>query len=108
MNADALPRPAWRAARRRDAAIVAAFGLPWLAAWVAMALRWAGPREAALACAAGVIAIACVAAWRWRTRDARWLVRALDAQRPDMEDSADLLLSEAAPSSLQHLQRQRL
>ncbi len=108
MNADALPRTAWRAARRRDAAIVAAFGLPWLAACVAMALRWAGPREAALAVAAGVVAIACVAAWRWRARDARWLVRALDAQRPDMEDSADLLLSEAAPSSLQHLQRQRL
>ena len=39
MIGDALPRTAWRAARRRDIAIVAAFALPWLAAIVATAIR---------------------------------------------------------------------
>ena len=39
MNGDALPRTAWRAVRRRDIAIVAAFALAWLAATFATAIR---------------------------------------------------------------------
>lgn len=108
MNGDALPRPAWRAARRRDAAIVAAFALPWLAAIVAVAARCFDGLGVFIATALSVAAAIAIAAWRWRRRDARWLVRTLDARRPDMEDSADLLLPQAAPTGLQQLQRQRL
>ncbi len=108
MSGDVLPRAAWRAARLRDAAIVAAFALPWTVA-IAVACTRVGNGHYALAAAAGVIAIAfAIAALRWQRRDARWLVRALDAQRADMEDSADLLLPLTAPTALQHLQRQRL
>lgn len=107
-GACALPRRTWRAARRRDLAILAALGLPWLAAGAllaqrlggAAALRWTLPALGA------VLALAAMRAWR--ARDAAWLVRALNARRPDMEDSADLLCAGAASTELQQLQRQRL
>ena len=108
MNGDALPRSAWRASRRRDAAIVAAFLLPWLAAIVAIAARCFDGLGVFIVAALSIAAAIAIAAWRWRRRDARWLVRTLDARRPDMEDSADLLLPQAAPTGLQQLQRQRL
>ena len=107
MIGDALPRTAWRAVRRRDIAIVAAFALPWLAAIVATAIRCFDDLGVFLATALSIAATIIIAAWRWRRRDARWLVRALDARRPDMEDSADLLLPQAARTGLQQLQRQR-
>ena len=108
MIGDALPRTAWRAARRRDIAIVAAFALPWLAAIVATAIRCFDGLGVFLATALSIAATIIIAAWRWRRRDARWLVRALDARRADMEDSADLLVPQAARTGLQQLQRQRL
>ena len=108
MNGDALPRTAWREVRHRDIAIVAAFALPWLAAIVAVAARCFDGRGVFIAAALAVATTIAIAAWRWRRRDARWLVRALDARRPDMEDSADLLLPQAARTGLQQLQRQRL
>ncbi|WP_411833471.1 hypothetical protein [Pseudoxanthomonas mexicana] len=108
MNADALPRAAWTAARRRDAAIVAAFALPWSIAAAVLAWRIGGDMAALAAFALSLLAGAAVAALQWRRRDARWLVRELDARRPDMDDSADLLLAGAARNPLQRLQRQRL
>ncbi len=95
------------AARRRHAAIVAAFALPVLA-YVAVSL--ANDRSpAALLQAALVLVVVALLAWLKRPgRDARALVRRLDA-RPDIEDSADLLF--ATPASLgplQQIQRQRL
>lgn len=105
---NALPRRSWLAARRRDAAITLAFGLPWLAAITLLAARLGGSRAAGLALATLALLLGALVIARWRRRDARWLVRALDAARPDLDDSADLLLPDAAPSALQRLQRQRL
>ena len=105
---NALPRRIWLAARRRDAAITLAFGLPWLAAITLLAARLGGSRAAGLALATLALLSGALVIARWRRRDARWLVRALDAARPDLDDSADLLLPDAAPSALQRLQRQRL
>lgn len=105
---NALPRRIWLAARRRDAAITLAFGLPWLAAITLLAAHLGGSRAAGLALATLALLSGALVIARWRRRDARWLVRALDAARPDLDDSADLLLPDAAPSALQRLQRQRL
>ncbi|HEX4852823.1 hypothetical protein [Arenimonas sp.] len=104
----ALPiQRALAVARRRHAAIVAAFALPVLG-YVAASLA-TDRSPAALLQAGVVIAITALVAWLKRPgRDLRGLVRRLDA-RPDLEDSADLLF--AAPGSLgplQQLQRQRL
>jgi hypothetical protein len=100
-----LPHRAWRAARLRDLARLAAFALPWLAAIAELIARAFGLHAAAfLACAGGAI-VAGIACWQWRRRDLRWLLQALNA-RADFEDSADLLL--AADTPLQRLQQARL
>ncbi len=105
---NALPERSGQAARRRDAAIALGFVLPWAAAAALLALRLGGSTAAAMTLTAlGLLLCAFIVA-RWRRRDARWLVRALNAARIDLEDSADLLLAESAPSALQQLQRQRL
>lgn len=107
MSIDALPRVAWRAARLRALAVLAALALPWLAALATLALR-SGGRTAALSVAAiGLLLFAFAAAVQWRRRDLRWLLRALNT-RADMEDSADLLAAPPAGGPLRQLQRQRL
>lgn len=104
----ALPRRSWRAARRRDLAILVALGLPWLAAGALLAQRLGGAAAGRWTLLALVAVLALAAMRVWRARDAVWLVRALNARRPDMEDSADLLCADAASTELQQLQRQRL
>ena len=106
MSADVLPQAAWRAARLRAIALLAAFALPWLAAFASLALRLGGRTSALVVAVAGLLFVAFTAVLQWRRRDLRWLLRALNA-RADMEDSADLLA--AAPTgTLQQLQRRRL
>ena len=107
MSGNALPQAAWRAARLRAIALLAAFALPWLAALAALALRLGGRTSALVVAAAGLLLIAFIAVLRWRRRDLRWLLRALNA-RADMEDSADLLAAAPPTGTLQQLQRQRL
>ena len=96
-------------ARLRRALDTMALALPWLAMAVALAWRLWGEVAAVVACALGVLAIAAVVFARTRRLERQWLVRQLDATRPDMEDSADLLLAgEASLSGLERLQRARL
>jgi len=100
----------WLAQARRGRAVHLAlvWGV-WLVPLFALSARWLGVGAACLIAACGLAAVA----WRvWRgvaRLDREWLVRRLNALRPDMDDSADLLF--AAPGrlrGLQRLQRQRL
>lgn len=98
------------AAAARNRRLLSAGLLAVPALLVAVALAWRdGFSVASLALVGLVLAAAGVAAWRAAQRiDGRWITRQLD-RRPDMEDSADLLLR--APESLeglQALQRARL
>src|SRR5699024_11313894 len=59
--------------------------------------------------AVGIAAAIGAVAWRARRIDTRWLARALDSRRSDMDDSAALLFADRADLSvLQRLQRERL
>ena len=101
-------RSAWRAARLREVLILATFTVPWLATIAALALRASGMNAAAATAAVLLLATGGIGIAQWRRRDASWLVREMNRRRPDMEDSADLLLEGAARTPLQKLQRQRL
>ncbi len=95
-------------ARRRVIAIAALRWLPWAlpAAWWAQAVGGAG----AWALPAVVLAIAAARMWQAARRiDAAWIARALDARRPELEDSTALLLADAeALPGLARLQRARV
>lgn len=81
--------------------------LPLLVA--AAVWRWHSTLAASLVAIAGFLSLTIFAWRRARRFDRQWLIRQLDAQRPDMEDSADLLFAEDARlSPLQQLQRARL
>jgi len=108
MKAKAPLRSAWRAACWRDAAILVAFAAPWIGAVGALAWRVGGMTSAAFTAAALLLGVGGVGIMQRQRRDASWLVRELDLRRADMEDSADLLLDDAAHTPLQKLQRQRL
>ncbi|MET0718462.1 MAG: hypothetical protein ABWY34_08670, partial [Pseudoxanthomonas sp.] len=71
--------------------------------------RWQGA-VAAVAVALIVVSLLALFAWRRARRfDRYWLIRQLDARRPDMEDSADLLFADDARlNPLEQLQRARL
>ena len=109
MNAHALLRESLRSARVRVALDVVARTLPWAFAIAAIAWRWQGFGVAAAAFAVAVVAIVAFVLRRTRALDTRWLVQRLDATRPDMEDSTDLLfVPEASMTTLERLQRERL
>lgn len=81
--------------------------LPLLAA--ATVWRWQGALAASLVAITGFFLLAIFAWRRTRRFDRQWLIRQLDAQRADMEDSADLLFAEEERlNPLQRLQRARL
>ncbi|MBB6227497.1 hypothetical protein FHS79_001663 [Polymorphobacter multimanifer] len=93
----------------RVRAQTAAAALPLVLAAAAIAWRLAGPGAAAAVAALGLAATAFLALRASARYDQRWLLRRLDAERPDVEDSADLLLAEPATLGLlQRLQRDRL
>ena len=109
MNAgDALAVLA-RAARRRRAAILVALSLPLIVAAAAVAWRVADTDGLA---AALLVGTAVALGWVLRSirrLDDTWAARQLDARRPELEDSAALLLSEPGRlNSLQRLQRTRI
>lgn len=97
------------AARRRVVAIVLVVGLPLALAFSAVAWRFG---SANLPAAVLVTGLALVALFAWRRAaalDRRWLVRTLDGQRPDMDDSGDLLFADVTGlNPLQRLQLARL
>jgi len=109
MNAQTLLQGALRSARARIALDAVARALPWAFVIGAVAWRWQG---AGVATAVFAIATAVVVAYafhRLRSLDMRWVVQRLDATRPDMEDSTDLLFApDASMTTLERLQRERL
>ncbi len=95
--------------RRRSAADDLLTGLPLVALAGIAGWRFSDVLAAVLASLAVLMLLVVGAWWRARRFDQRWLVRQLDAQRADLEDSSELLL--AAPATLnplQQLQRTRL
>ena len=107
MSADALH---WTApARHRRIADTLALALPLALAAAAFGWRLAGP-VAAIPLAIVVFAVAFIVARQRAARhDLSWLVRSLDATRPELEDSSALLFAHDAPLSLlQSLQRSRI
>ncbi len=98
-----------RAAQRRACGHTVLVAVPLLAGAGALAWRAAGPGGALAVAVLGVVAVAAVALLRARRFDAAWLVRSLDADRADMDDSAVLLLRDAgALPPLARLQYARL
>lgn len=106
MSRALLPLRVWRAARLREAVIVLGYGLPWLVAITVFVWRRGTTPACSLAIVLLLAGLALLYAC-WQRLNAGWLIRALNTQRPDMEDSADLLLIET-PTLLQQLQQQRL
>ena len=109
MSAALRLRSSLREARLRVVASAAVVALPLAVAATALAWRIGGAGAAAIAGLLGLAGSAAYVAWRARPINAAWLARALDASRPDMEDSAALLFAERSRlSALQRLQRERL
>lgn len=109
MSAAIILRRVLGDARRRRVLDAAAVGTPWILAFAALAWRIAGTTAAVATLAAAMAAVAVFAVHRARRVDTRWLVRELDAKRPDMEDSADLLFApDGGTNALERLQRTRL
>jgi len=109
MSATALTRPWTTPARNRAFLNAIAIGMPLAIGAGAVAWRLVGI-SAAIAAIAISLAILLLVALRLAARfDQDWLIRTLDARRPDMEDSAALLFAdEASLGPLQRLQRARL
>ena len=107
MNVEALLRDVRRASRQRAIARAALQVLPWLVVAAALAWRLRATPWSWLALSLPAV----LGAWHlWRAAqgfDPRWLAQALDARRPDMEDSAALLFA-GGGNELQVLQRARL
>ncbi len=95
-------------ARRRSIAIVTAIGLPITLALAALAGRQSTPAGVAVLLL-GLLAVVSGAVWKSNRYDGRWLAHALDATRPDLEDSTALLFAEASTlGPLERLQQARL
>ncbi|MFA1260121.1 hypothetical protein ACDI97_01385 [Xanthomonas axonopodis pv. fascicularis] len=107
MSTPALQR-AWQAARRRQAAGVLVFGLPWAALPAALAWRAGAQVAIVVLLLLGLLALGGVALLAARRLDQAWLIRRLDRDA-DLEDSSDLLFAPIAQlGPLRTLQRQRL
>lgn len=108
MSADAFIATWSRPARIRSTANAFAIGLPLAIAAAALGWRASGTTAALAGFTAALIVIAGIAAIRTRHFGRRWLIRQLDTTRPDMEDSAELLLADTGLNPLQRLQQARL
>lgn len=97
------------AARVRRGVDVALACLPWSALAIALAWRLGGAIAAAFVAVLAVAAVVLFARHRMRRLDTAWLIRELDARRPDLEDSTDLLFANAERlTTLERLQVARL
>ena len=99
----------WTApARRTEAAHDALIALPLIVAATAVAWRLSGAGVAVVVALLALAAAVAVAWLRVKRFDLAWLVARLDARRPELEDSAELLFAAAPLGPLQSLQRDRL
>ena len=98
-----------RPARTRAASATALRWAPLVLVIAVAAWRWVGPNWAHAVALIGITALA-VAAFRVTGRfDRAWLVRRLDTQRGELEDSAGLLFADgAALNPVQRLQQDRI
>lgn len=109
MSAASILRQTLRTARMRRGFDTALLWLPWMALATVLAWRLSGGIAATAVFAIAAAAVALFVGHRARALDTHWLVRQLDGQRTDMEDSADLLFAiPASMSGLERLQRARL
>ena len=98
-----------RRARVRRGLDVAFRCLPWCAIGVVLARRLADPVVALGVAVVALIGVVAFARHRMHRLDTRWLVRELDARRPDLEDSSDLLFApRASLNGLERLQVARV
>lgn len=109
MSATALTRPWTATARKRAFLNAIAIGVPLALGAGAVAWRLAGIGAGIATITIG-LTLSLLIAQRLAARfDQDWLIRALDARRPDMEDSAALLFADdASLGPLQRLQQARL
>ncbi|HUD95212.1 MAG TPA: DUF4175 domain-containing protein, partial [Sphingobium sp.] len=109
MSADVL-RTHWTApARHRRIMDTLALALPLVLATAVIGWRLAGPSVAGLLVIVGFAVAFIVARQRAARHDLAWLIRSLDATRPELEDSSALLFGDnASLSRLQSLQRTRI
>jgi len=109
MNATTLLRQTLQRARTRVALDAVARTSTWAFPIAAIGWRWLGVGAAVAAFVVAAVVVAAFAMHRARKLDTHWLVQGLDATRPDMEDSTDLLFApEASMTTLERLQRGRL
>ena len=109
MSADAFVATWSRPARLRSAANTIIIALPLIPAAATLGWRLSGAISAIIVFCAGILIAVAIAAFRTRAFNQRWLIRQLDTTRPDLEDSADLLIApENTLNPLQRLQQTRL
>ncbi len=109
MSAGDLLRRWTAPARRRVLADSLALAIPLILALAAIGWRLSDMVAAVVIVVIGSAIAMLVARHRAQRYDQRWLVRALDANRPDLEDSADLLFADPAMlGPLERLQQARL
>jgi hypothetical protein len=98
-----------RQAQQRQALIHCLIGLPLLVGGVWLAHRFLPYHVAPALAVLGLISLLLAIQHAVAQRDRFWLIRQLDARRPDLENSSDLLFAEPAKLGvLQALQRQRI
>ena len=96
-------------ARKRAFLNDVGIGLPIALMLGIATLRQAGMTAALIVAVVGLALMVMIAVARAARHDRDWLIRALDGQRPDMEDSATLLFqADGDLGPLQRLQRTRL
>lgn len=109
MTAAFPPADLVRPARRRRIADDMLTGAPAAAVAAAIAWRIGGLLPAVVVALIGLAIIAAVATQRARRLDRGWLIGRLDAARPDLDDSSDLLFADdGALTPLSRLQRDRI
>jgi hypothetical protein len=109
MSADALLLHWIAPSRRRRFADTLLLALPLLVAIGAISWRLAGTLTTGVLLLGGAALALVVARQRAAHHDRVWLIRTLDAARPELEDSSALLFSPTPPASpLQALQRARI
>src|SRR6476469_6255579 len=93
-----LLREVLRRARGRRGLDTVFVWLPWIALAAVIAARWGGEVACAVVGAGAILLLFLAARARVQRLDTGWLVRELDARRPDFEDSTDLLF--ASPDAM--------
>jgi len=109
MSVQAMLLQRLQGARIRRASSVALTWLPPVLVVAVLAWRFGGVALALVLLVSGVVAVGALAWRRMQRLDCAWLVRQLDEQRQDLDDSSSLLFADtAALGPLQQLQRARL